>query len=171
MVLIMDWVVTIIGAIGFLLAGKKIWWAWYVNIANQILWVVLAVATQQWGFLLGVPLYLSVFVKNAYDWTVGRNAEEETPTAPLIQYGVVTPNEAREATAPFRGDESASKYPSDFLICPTCGPHAIEIHPYISGVIRCTNCKEHLSFGYDYETLVTDAGERYFVDRNTRRNT
>lgn len=65
----MDWVVTIIGVIGFYLAGKKVWWAWYVNIANQVLWLIFAVVTEQWGFLIGIPLYMSVFIKNAVDWT------------------------------------------------------------------------------------------------------
>ena len=65
----MDWIVTIIGLIGFYLAGERIWWAWYVNIANQILWAIFAIATQQWGFLLGIHLYLFVFSKNAYSWT------------------------------------------------------------------------------------------------------
>lgn len=74
----MDWIVTTIGLIGFYLAGKKVWWAWYVNIANQILWGIFAIATQQWGFLLGIPLYLFVFSKNAYSWT---NEHKETLNA------------------------------------------------------------------------------------------
>jgi hypothetical protein len=28
--------------------------------------------------------------------------------------------------------------------CPTCGPTELEDHPRISGVVRCSNCKEHL---------------------------
>ena len=73
----MDWVVTIIGVIGFLLAGKKIWWAWYVNIANQILWAILAITTHQQGFLVGVGFYLVVFTKNAYDWTREHQERDE----------------------------------------------------------------------------------------------
>ena len=64
-----SWVLTIIGLAGFYLAGKKIWWAWYVNIANQVLWFVFAVTTELWGFLLGTFAYLFVFIKNAYIWT------------------------------------------------------------------------------------------------------
>lgn len=75
----MDWVVTIVGVIGFRLAGKKVWWAWYVNILNQILWAIFAITTQQWGFLLGIPLYMYVFVKNAYEWTKERNASRASP--------------------------------------------------------------------------------------------
>jgi xanthosine utilization system XapX-like protein len=31
-----NYIVTFVGLIGFYLGGKKIWWAWYVNIANQM---------------------------------------------------------------------------------------------------------------------------------------
>jgi hypothetical protein len=72
-----SWIVTIIGLIGFYLAGRKIWWSWYVNIANQVLWLVFAVVTEQWGFLLGIPLYLWVFGQNAYKWTSEHLAYKE----------------------------------------------------------------------------------------------
>lgn len=63
------WLLSIVGVAGFMLAGKKVWWAWYVNIANQILWFAYATITQQWGFLAGVLVYSVVFVRNAYLWT------------------------------------------------------------------------------------------------------
>lgn len=64
-----SWVVTIVGCVGFILAGKQIWWAWYVNIANQIAWVVFALVSGYEAFLLGTVFYLIVFVRNAYLWT------------------------------------------------------------------------------------------------------
>jgi len=64
-----SWAVTAVGLIGFYLAGKKVWWCWYVNIGNQVLWTFYAVLTRQWGFLLGVAFYLFVFTKNAITWT------------------------------------------------------------------------------------------------------
>lgn len=64
-----SYVLTIIGVLGFWLAGKKVWWAWYVNIANQVLWFTYAVVTDQWGFIFGALFYTVVFVKNAYMWT------------------------------------------------------------------------------------------------------
>jgi hypothetical protein len=77
-----SWIVTIIGLIGFYLAGRKIWWSWYINIANQLLWTIFAVATEQWGFLLGVPLYLFVFIKNAYSWT---KEHYESPSMKMVR--------------------------------------------------------------------------------------
>lgn len=68
-----SWVLTIVGCAGFWLAGRKVWWSWYVNIGNQIVWASYAVVTRQWGFLLGIPLYLSVFIPNAIMWTRERH--------------------------------------------------------------------------------------------------
>lgn len=69
-----SWVLGFIGVAGFILAGKKIWWAWYVNIGCQFLWFAYAIVTQQWGFFLSSIVYLAVFSKNAYDWTKERRA-------------------------------------------------------------------------------------------------
>ncbi|RZU28295.1 hypothetical protein EV284_6461 [Streptomyces sp. BK022] len=33
------------------------------------------------------------------------------------------------------------------FICPTCGPTAVEAHPDLAVVLRCSNCKEHLAHG------------------------
>lgn len=62
-------VLTAVGLAGFFLAGKKIWWAWYVNIANQVLWLAYAIITQQWPFIVGVVAYTAIFTKNAISWT------------------------------------------------------------------------------------------------------
>lgn len=66
---IFSWIVTLVGCFGFWLGGKKIWWSWYVNIANQLAWVVFAVVTGYYAFLIGTAFYTTVFVRNAYLWT------------------------------------------------------------------------------------------------------
>lgn len=66
---IWSWILSAVGLSGFFLAGKKVWWAWYVNIANQVLWTFYSFYTQQWGFLAGTAFYLWVFSRNAYLWT------------------------------------------------------------------------------------------------------
>lgn len=42
-----------VGIVGFELAGRRVWWAWYVNIANQGLWLAFALITGYWGFVVG----------------------------------------------------------------------------------------------------------------------
>jgi hypothetical protein len=66
---IWSWILSFIGIAGFFLAGKKIWWAWYINIANQVLWSTYAIVTEQWGFIIGAIFYFAVFIRNAYLWT------------------------------------------------------------------------------------------------------
>lgn len=66
---IWSWVLSAVGLAGFFLAGKLVWWAWYVNLANQVLWTVYAFLTEQWGFLAGTVFYMYVFSRNAYLWT------------------------------------------------------------------------------------------------------
>lgn len=68
----MDYILMAAGLLGFYLAGRKVWWAWYVNIATQVLWFIYAVTTQQWGFLLGAIVYTVLFSINAYKWTRDR---------------------------------------------------------------------------------------------------
>lgn len=75
---IWSWVLTIIGLIGFYLAGRKVWWCWYVNIANQILWATYSFVTEQWGFLVGVFAYTAIFTKNAIEWTKDHKNWEKT---------------------------------------------------------------------------------------------
>jgi hypothetical protein len=74
---VFSWVVTIVGLIGFELAGRKVWWAWYINIANQFAWVAFALITDYYAFLLGTAFYFVVFCKNAYLWTKNRNVKPD----------------------------------------------------------------------------------------------
>lgn len=71
-----SYILTLVGITGFYLAGRKVWWCWYINIANQVLWLIYAVITQQWGFILGTVFYSVVFIKNAYQWTKERGGEK-----------------------------------------------------------------------------------------------
>ena len=63
------WVLSLVGVYGFWLAGRKVWWAWYVNIVNQVIWTAYAIVTEQYGFLVGVAVYTVVFTRNAHRWT------------------------------------------------------------------------------------------------------
>lgn len=72
-----SWVLSAVGLAGFFLAGKKVWWAWYVNIANQVLWTAYSFITEQWGFLVGTVFYMWVFCRNAYLWTKEHQANKE----------------------------------------------------------------------------------------------
>lgn len=81
---ILSWVLGFVGIVGFVLAGQKVWWAWYVNIGNQVLWTAYSVITEQWGFLAAAGFYFVVFCRNAYLWT------KEHRSRPDVELKVVT---------------------------------------------------------------------------------
>ena len=64
-----SWVLTVVGLICFWLAGRRVWWAWYIGIAGQFTWFAYAIATRQWGFIAGAVAYTIVYIKNAIQWT------------------------------------------------------------------------------------------------------
>ena len=81
-----SWLVTVVGLFGFWLAGNKVWWAWYVNIANQVMWVIFAVVSGYYAFLLGTAFYLFVFVKNAIQWTREHNEVKRFANMPVVAH-------------------------------------------------------------------------------------
>jgi len=64
-----SWLLTLMGVTCFWLAGRKVWWAWYVGLLTQVVWLAYALATRQWGFLVGCAFYGWVYVTNARRWT------------------------------------------------------------------------------------------------------
>lgn len=64
-----SWLLTGVGLTCFYLAGRKVWWAWFVGLAGQTLWLAYSLTSQQYGFLAGVALYSVVYAKNARAWT------------------------------------------------------------------------------------------------------
>lgn len=64
-----SWVLSAVGLAGFFLAGRKVWWCWYVNIANQIIWLAYSLITHQYGFLVATAAYTVIFIQNAVKWT------------------------------------------------------------------------------------------------------
>jgi hypothetical protein len=57
----------------------------------------------------------------------------------LVRLDVSFPPSARTRTAPQRVRVGIN--------CPTCGPTTAEQHPRRPGLLRCSNCKEHLGPG------------------------
>jgi hypothetical protein len=66
---LLSWIVGAVGITGFLLAGRKVWWAWYINLACQALWYAYSIATGQPAFFVTATFYTAVFGYNAWKWT------------------------------------------------------------------------------------------------------
>lgn len=66
-----------VGILGFHLAGKRVWWAWYVNLANQVVWATYGLITGLWAFTLSALFYGFVFSNNAIKWTKNHRQKEK----------------------------------------------------------------------------------------------
>jgi hypothetical protein len=51
------------------LAGRRLAVGWAVAIVNEVLWIVYAVQTRQWGFIVGALVYIGVFARNWWRWS------------------------------------------------------------------------------------------------------
>ena len=70
-----SYLLTAVGVVGFMLARKKVWWCWYVNLACQGLWLAYALVSGQPGFIAGAIIYSAVFSSNAITWTRERRLD------------------------------------------------------------------------------------------------
>ena len=79
-----SWILTIVGLTGFIFVGRKVWWAWYINIACQILWFAYAIVSEQYGFLVAALAYTVVFTRNAVSWTREHIYEKRNAWPPTV---------------------------------------------------------------------------------------
>lgn len=63
-----SYLLSAIGIYGLYLAGKKVKWAWLVGASAQTLWIVYALSTKQYGFIVSAIAYAFVYLKNHYEW-------------------------------------------------------------------------------------------------------
>ena len=66
--MIWSFVLAAVGIAGIYLAGKKSKWGWGLGLAAQVLWLVFAVVTAQYGFILTAVAYGAVYGKNLWQW-------------------------------------------------------------------------------------------------------
>jgi hypothetical protein len=67
----MPYVLSIIGVTALVIIGRGHWWGWVIAFGNECLWVVFALTTHQYGFILGAAVYGSVNIYNARRWRSG----------------------------------------------------------------------------------------------------
>ena len=63
-----SWGLALAGIAGLLLAGNKKKSGWALGVLTQILWFTYAIATHQYGFILGASTYTYVYARNYYKW-------------------------------------------------------------------------------------------------------
>jgi hypothetical protein len=63
-----SWVLAAIGVSGIFFVGQKTIWGWLVLLANEVLWTVYAVVTQQYGFIFSAIAYATVYIRSYLHW-------------------------------------------------------------------------------------------------------
>lgn len=63
-----SWGLTAIGVFGLFLAGRKVWWSWFIGLGAQVPWIFYAVSTKQYGFIVSAFAYGWVYLKNGLAW-------------------------------------------------------------------------------------------------------
>lgn len=66
-----SYLLMIVGVMGLWLAGRKSVWGWAVGLGAQGLWLVYAMVTQQWGFIVSALAYGWVYANNYLKWKGG----------------------------------------------------------------------------------------------------
>lgn len=63
-----SYLLTAVGLLIFWLAGNKRWEAWLLGLFNQVLWVSYAIATDQYGWIIGAAAYGAMYARNLRKW-------------------------------------------------------------------------------------------------------
>lgn len=66
-----------LGILGIYLAGRRSAIGWAVGLGAQVLWIVFAVTTGQYGFILSALAYGTVYARNWWAWTHDDEEVEE----------------------------------------------------------------------------------------------
>lgn len=61
-------VLSVWGAVGMYIAGRKSWYGWAMGLAIQPVWVVFAIVVDSWPLILSPLLYGSVYARNLWCW-------------------------------------------------------------------------------------------------------
>jgi len=59
-----------VGILGIYLAGKKNKWGWAIGLGSQGLWIIYAIVTGQYGFILSALAYGAIYARNWRLWSV-----------------------------------------------------------------------------------------------------
>jgi len=63
-----SWILALSGICGLTAIGKKIRWGWVWMLVNEGLWMTYAIATKQYGFIVGSILYAVTYYRGFIKW-------------------------------------------------------------------------------------------------------
>lgn len=63
-----SWLLAVIGVSGIYVVGNKNMLGWLVLCINECIWILYAIATKQYGFIVMAVAYASVYIKSYRQW-------------------------------------------------------------------------------------------------------
>lgn len=63
-----SWLLAAVGIAGLWLAGSNNRFGWAIGLVAQALWIVYALNTEQYGFILSALAYAAVYARNYARW-------------------------------------------------------------------------------------------------------
>lgn len=63
-----SWVLAAVGVFGIYFVGRKTVWGWIVLLCNEVIWIVYATTTKQYGFIVSAVAYGVVYVRSFIHW-------------------------------------------------------------------------------------------------------
>lgn len=63
-----SWLLMAIGVLGLWLAGSHNKLGWMIGLSAQILWLIYALVTEQYGFIISAFAYGFVYLRNFNKW-------------------------------------------------------------------------------------------------------
>jgi len=71
-----SWLLACMGVSGMYFVGKKRWEAFLWLIVMECLWIIFALQTKTYGFILGSLAYMAVYSKNLRLWKQDKNNQK-----------------------------------------------------------------------------------------------
>jgi nicotinamide riboside transporter PnuC len=66
--MIWSYLLAAVGILGIWLAGRRNLWGWALGVGAQVLWIIYALVTDQYGFIVSALAYAVVYARNWYQW-------------------------------------------------------------------------------------------------------
>jgi hypothetical protein len=63
-----SWALAVVGVVGIYFVGKKTLWGWFVLLFGESLWIIYAIVTQQYGFIVSAIAYAIVYISAYRNW-------------------------------------------------------------------------------------------------------
>jgi nicotinamide riboside transporter PnuC len=74
---------SVVGITGIFIAGKKNMWGWFIGLSAQVLWIIFAIVTAQYGFILSAIAYGWVYGTNWLKWRKEHRKADENKALTL----------------------------------------------------------------------------------------